>query len=143
MSIMAVKEGDTVKVDYEGKLEDGKVFDASEKHGKPLEFKVGAHQVIKGFEDGVIGMEVGEEKEVTISEDEAYGPKTDDLIKKVPRASMPKDLQAGMGIVMKTSQGQNIPAKVVEVTDEDVTVDINHPLSGQTLIFKIKIVEVK
>lgn len=139
---MAVKEGNTVKVHYTGTFDDGKVFDSSEKHGKPLEFKVGAKKVIKGFDDAVIGMEVGEEKEVKISAKEGYGETSEELIKKVPKESMPKEAKAGMSIVMQTAQGPKLPAKIIAVDEKEVTVDLNHPLAGKNLNFKIKVVEI-
>jgi len=141
---MAIKEGDKVKIEYEGKLDDGTVFDSSEKHGKPLEFEVGAGQVIKGFNDAVIGMEKDEEKEIKLEPKEAYGDNNPELVKKVPRDKMPKEPepQPGMMLMMGLPDGKQIPAKITEVGDTEVTLDLNHPLAGQNLHFKIKIVEV-
>jgi len=139
---MTVKKGDKIKVEYTGKLEDGTVFDASEKHGQPLEFETGAGQVIKGFDDAVIGMKQGEEKEVNIPSAEAYGEPKPELLKKIPRDQLPKDQdpKVGMVLVMKTPDGQQIPTKIAEVSDTDVTLDLNHPLAGKNLIFNIKII---
>ena len=141
---MAVKEGDKVKIDYEGKLEDGSVFDSSAKHGAPLEVEVGAHQVIPGFEKALIGMEKGEEKEITLKPEEAYGEHKPQLMQKVPKEKLPKEPEpkAGMMLVLGTPDGKQMPAKIAEIGDTDVTIDINHPLAGKTLIFKIKIVEI-
>jgi FKBP-type peptidyl-prolyl cis-trans isomerase 2 len=141
---MAVKKGDKIKVEYEGKLETGEVFDSSEKHGKPLEFEVGSGQLIKGFDEGVIGMEKGDEKEIKLAPDQAYGTKRDDLFAKLPRDQFPEDKQPekGMMLMLSSQDGRQIPATISEVSDKEVTVDMNHPLSGKTLIFKIKVVEI-
>jgi len=141
---MAVKKGDKVKLDYEGKFEDGTVFDSSEKHGKPLEIEVGSGQVIKGFDDALIGMKKGEEKEIKLSPAEAYGDPNPQMMKKVPRDQFPKDkeIKAGMVLILGTPDGKQFPAKVAEVSDAEITLDMNHPLAGKTLIFKIKVVEI-
>jgi len=142
--IIAIKKVDKIKVEYEGKLEDGTVFDSSEKHGKPLEFEVGAKQVIKGFEEAVLGMEKGDEKEITLKPSEAYGDHNLELVKKVPKEHLPKDkeLKTGMMLLMKLPNGAQIPAKIAEVSDKEVTLDLNHPLVGKTLVFKIKIADI-
>jgi len=141
---MPVKKGDTIKVHYTGTLEDGAVFDSSEKHGKPLEFEVGTGKVIKGFDEAVIGMEKDEEKEIKLQPTEAYGDPNPQLVKKVPREQLPKDkeLKPGMVLVMTLPNGSQIPATIKEVNDKEVTVDLNPPLAGKVLIFKIKIVEI-
>jgi len=140
---MPVKKGDKIKVDYTGTLEDGTVFDTSEgKH--PLEFEVGEGKLIKGFDEAVIGMEKDEEKEVTLKPEEAYGPHNPESIKKIPRANLPadQDPQPGMMLMLKTPDGRQFPAKIVEADDKEVTIDLNHPLAGKTLKFKIKVVEI-
>lgn len=141
---MAVKKGDKVKVEYEGKLEDGTVFDSSKKHGKPLEFEVGAGHIIKGFEDAVIGMKKGQEKEITIKPSDAYGDPNPKLVQEVPRDKLPQkqEVKAGMMLVMSLPDGNQIPARIVKVTKDTVTIDLNHPLAGKTLKFKIKLVEI-
>jgi FKBP-type peptidyl-prolyl cis-trans isomerase 2 len=141
---LKVKKGDTIKVEYTGTLEDGTVFDASDKHEKPLEFEVGAGMIIKGFDEAVIDMEKGEEKEITLQPSEAYGEPNPDLVKKVPKDKMPKDpeLKPGMMIGMQLPNGQQIPAVVKEVDDEAVTIDLNPPLAGKVLKFKIKILDI-
>ncbi|MBU2589824.1 MAG: peptidylprolyl isomerase [Nanoarchaeota archaeon] len=139
---MPVKKGDKVKVDYTGKLKDGTVFDSSE--GKePLEFEVGSGMIIKGFDDAVMGMEKGEEKEITLKPEEAYGNVNPQLMKKVPRDQLPKEPEpkVGMMLALGTPDGQQIPARIAEVSDTEVTIDINHPLAGKTLIFKVKVVD--
>ena len=141
---MTIKKGDKVKLDYVGTLEDGTEFDNSEKHGQPLEFEVGSGQVIKGFDDAVMGLKVGDEKEFTLEADEAYGPVNPELTKDIPRAQLPQgpEPQEGMMLGVQLPNGQQIPAKIVKVTDENVTIDLNHPLAGKKLTFKIKVVAV-
>jgi len=139
---VVVKKGDKIRVEYEGKLESGEVFDASSKHGKPLEFEAGSGVVVKGFDAAVIGMEVGEEKEVTLKPEDAYGMPDERAIQKVPADKFPKGAKEGMMIGVPLPNGQQIPAKIVKIDDKEVTIDMNHLLVGKTLIFKIKIVDI-
>ena len=139
---MSVKKGDKIKGEYTGTLEDGSTFDTNV--GKePLEFEVGSGQLIKGFDDAVIGLEKGEEKEITLPPADAYGDVNPELSKKVPRSQLPEgpEPQAGMMLAVSLPTGQQIPAKIVAVDEKDVTIDLNHPLAGKTLKFKIKVVE--
>jgi len=140
--IMPVKKGDLIKVEYEGKLNDGSVFDSSEKHGQPLEFEVGCGQMIPGFENAVMGMENGEEKEFQLEPAEAYGDHDPNRIQKVPRDQLPNDIAPDTVLVVQLENGIQIPVKVEEITAENVTIDFNHPLAGETLKFKIKIVDI-
>ncbi|MBI4147149.1 peptidylprolyl isomerase [Candidatus Woesearchaeota archaeon] len=139
-----ITKGDKVKVDYTGTFDDGTVFDASEKHGQPLEFKVGSGQVIKGFDDAVVGMKKGQEKKIVIPPAEAYGEFKAELHKKVPRKQLPQDQEPKVGMILAIGlpNGQQFPARIITVTTEDVTIDLNHPLAGKTLHFKIKVAEV-
>jgi len=139
---MVVEKGNTIKVEYTGSFEDGEVFDASEKHGKPLEFKAGEGMVVPGFDNTVIGMDVGEEKEVTLKPEEAYGMPTEKAIQKVPKDKFPAEAKEGMMIGIPLPNGQQIPAKITKIDDKEVTIDMNHPMAGKTLVFKIKIVEI-
>ena len=140
---MTVKKGDKIKVEYTGTLDDGTEFDSTEKHGQPLEFEVGSGQIIKGFDDAVEGMEMDQEKEINLKPEEAYGDHNPDLIKEIPRDKVPMDnVEVGMMLAMQLQNGQQIPAKVTEVTDSTVKVDLNHPLVGKNLNFKIKVVGV-
>jgi FKBP-type peptidyl-prolyl cis-trans isomerase 2 len=139
---MAITKGNKIKVEYTGTLEDGSTFDTSV--GKePLEFEVGSGQLIKGFDDAVMGMEKGQEKEITLTPENAYGAVNPELSKKVPRSQLPEgpEPQAGMMLAVSLPTGQQIPAKIIAVDDTEVTIDLNHPLAGKTLKFKIKIVE--
>lgn len=140
---MPVKNGDKIKIEYTGTLEDGVIFDSTEKHGKPLEIEMGAGLVIKGFEEALLGMEVGEEKEVTIESEKAYGHYNPALKHQVPREKLPEgDLKPGMMLMVGLQNGQQTPAKIVEINDQTVTIDLNHPLVDKTLKFKLKIVEI-
>jgi len=139
-----VENGNTIQVEYEGRLEDGTVFDSSKNHGQPLEFCVGTGQIIKGFDDAVIGMNIGEEKEITIPPEEAYGEYQKELVRDLPRNAFPEDqdVQAGMVFIMNLEDGRQVPVRIANVTDQAVTVDLNPPLAGKTLIFKIKLVAI-
>jgi peptidylprolyl isomerase len=136
---MVVKDGDTVKVHYTGKLDDGTVFDSSDGRD-PLEFKVGEHKVIKGFENGMIGMEVGQEKTIDIQADDAYGQHREEMIQEVPKTVF-KDFspEVGQQVGLMTQQGQPLQAKVLEVNEEKVKLDLNHPLAGKNLHFTVKL----
>jgi len=143
---MVIKKGDKIKVDYTGMLEDGTVFDTSTHgdHSHPLEFEVGSGQLIKGFDDAVIGMKVGEEKEIKLQPDEAYGELRGELVHEVPRDQLPKEPEPkeGMTLVLNAPNGMKFPAKIVEVTKDHVKIDMNHPLAGKVLKFKIKIISI-
>ena len=139
-----VKKGDTVKVHYHGKLADGATFDSSEGR-EPLEFEVGCGTVIPGFDTGVTGMEVGEKKTITIPADEAYGPKQEEMIMEFPKDRFPADMvpEVGVQLNMSNGSGQNFPVVIVEVKDDMVILDANHPLAGEDLTFDLELVEIK
>ena len=139
------KAGDVVSMNYTGRLENGTVFDASKLHDAPLQFEAGSGQMIKGFDDAVLGMKVGEEKEVTLQPAEAYGQINPSLLKKVPQSQLPlgQKIEKGMVLDIGLPTGQKIPARVVEVTLNDITIDLNHPLAGKVLKFKIKVVAIQ
>lgn len=143
MAEKTVKEGSKIKVHYTGKLDNGTVFDSSE--GKdPLEFTVGEGKIIKGFDKGVVGMKEGEEKEIKIEPGDAYGDRREDLVQEIPRDKLPKEPEPKVGMVLqlKAATGQAFMARIAEVGEKTVKVDLNHPLAGQNLNFKIKIVEI-
>ena len=141
---MKVEKGNIVKVEYEGRLQNGEIFDSSKKHGQPLEFEAGAVQVIKGFDEAIIGMAVDEEKEITIKPEDAYGIKKDEMIKEFPKDKLPKEREPKVGDVlgMVLPNGQQMSAAIVEVAKDTVKLDLNHPLADKTLIFRIKIVDI-
>ena len=136
-----VKEGDNVSLHYTGTLDDGLVFDSSE--GKePLSFTVGASQVIPGFENGVMGMELGESKEISVLPDQAYGDYHEELVKVVPRAAFPPDFTPAIGMTLEAElpTGEAMSVRIIEVEGDEVTLDGNHLLAGETLIFKVRVV---
>lgn len=137
------KSGDTVRIHYTGKLEDGTQFDSSSGRD-PLEFALGGGQVIPGFDNAIEGMAVGEKKSVTIQPEEAYGPRHDQLIQDVPRSQLPDDLTPAVGMQLQTQgeNGQVVRLAVTAVDDESITVDGNHPLAGKALNFDIELVEI-
>jgi len=137
----AIQSGDTVSVHYTGKLESGEVFDSSSGR-RPMTFTVGTGQIIRGFDEAVLGMAVGDRKTVTIAPERAYGPRQLELIVDIPRNTVPEgmDLEKGMMIELVDPQGNRIPAEVFEILDEVVKMDLNHFLAGKTLVFDIEIV---
>ena len=138
-----VKSGDRVKVHYHGRLTSGETFDNSEGR-EPLEFEVGSGMVIKGFDDGVTGMLVGDKKTISIPFNEAYGPKNPDMIIDMPKDRFPKDieLELGMPLAMSDGQGQQFEVIVTQLKDDSVVLDATHPLAGQDLIFDLELVEI-
>lgn len=142
-SMQQVKHGDTVQVHYHGKLGDGSTFDSSAGR-EPLEFEVGSGMVIPGFDAGVTGMVVGDKKTIVIPADQAYGPKMDDRIMDFPRAQFPPDMvpEMGMQLAMSNGSGQQIPVRIIEVKEEVVTLDANHPLAGEALHFDLELVAI-
>lgn len=136
-----VKKGDKVKVHYHGKLTSGETFDSSEGRD-PLEFEVGSGAVIKGFDDGVTGMEVGEKKTINIPVEEAYGTSNPEMIIEMPKDRFPKDmeLEVGMPLAMSNQDGQQFQVVVKEIKDDAVILDANHPLAGKDLVFDLELV---
>ena len=143
---MKVMKGDKVVVEYEGRIETGEVFDSSSHgdHSHPLEFEVGSGEVIKGFDQAILGMEIGDKKEVEIEPEEGYGCVNPSVIREFPRKVLPtdKEPEEGMTLKLKTSAGPSIPARITKVTKDSVTLDLNHPLAGKKLIFKIKLAKI-
>jgi len=138
-----VKTGDTVKVNYTGRLEDGSVFDTSMVEGRePLEAQLGQGSLIKGFEEALIGMSVGEKKTVEIDFDNAYGPYNDFMVQEVEIDKMPGEVQVGTQLQSQTDMGP-VQFIVKEVKEETVVLDANHPLAGENLIFDLEIVGVE
>ncbi|WP_170365325.1 FKBP-type peptidyl-prolyl cis-trans isomerase [Ruegeria arenilitoris] len=139
----AIKQGDTVRIHYTGTLRDGNVFDSSEGRD-PLEFAVGSGQIIPGLDAALPGMEIGEKKRVEVDCQEAYGPINPAMRQDVPREGIPDDipLDPGTQLQMQTPDGQALPVTVVDANEETVTLDANHPLAGQDLIFDIEVVSI-
>ncbi|HQW93614.1 MAG: FKBP-type peptidyl-prolyl cis-trans isomerase [Chitinophagaceae bacterium] len=138
-----VKEGDVVKVHYTGKLVNGEQFDSSTGR-EPLEFTVGAGQMIKGFDDAMPGMSLGEKKTINIAAENAYGERSEEAIIEFPKENVPADmvLEPGMPLTLSNQAGQPVPVIVVEVKEEVIILDANHFLAGQELIFDIELVEI-
>jgi peptidylprolyl isomerase len=137
------KDGDTVKVGYTGRLDDGTVFDSSENRD-PLEFTIGDGNLIPGFEQAVRGMSPGESKTVRIPADEAYGPHHKEMTLVVDRGEFPPEMdpQVGEQLQVRQPSGQTMVVTVSEVSDAKVTLDANHPLAGKDLTFEIQLTEV-
>lgn len=137
------KKGDLVKVHYTGRLTSGEQFDSSEGRS-PLEFTVGAGQMIKGFDNAIPGMTVGEKKTVNIPADEAYGPKNEDAIIEFPRKNVPAGmpLEVGARLELKNADGHQVPVIITEINEEVIVLDANHSLAGEELIFDIELVDI-
>jgi peptidylprolyl isomerase len=137
------KDGDIVKVHYTGKLMDGVAFDSSE-GSDPLEFKIGSGHLIPGFEEAVIGMSPGESKTVKIPAEKAYGRYRDDRVIDVDLKDLPSDIkpEIGMNLEVCGSDGKIIPVQITDIKGSTVTLDANHPLAEQELIFDIKMIEI-
>ena len=137
------KAGDTVAIHYTGTLADGSQFDSSEGRD-PLRFTLGSGQIIAGLDAAITGMSQGEKKSVTIAAAEAYGDHRPEAVQAVPRAQIPAEipLEVGGGLQVQTPDGQTIPVTVTSVTDEEVTLDANHPLAGKDLTFAVELIEI-
>jgi peptidylprolyl isomerase len=136
-----VEIGMFVSVMYTGTLENGEVFDTSEGR-QPLEFQSGAGQMIKGFENAVMGMSLNEKKEFTLEPEDAYGMRDEKQVHVFPRSEFPESVEPKVGDTMTfaTPAGRQIPAKLIKMDDENLTFDLNHPLAGESLTFAIEVV---
>lgn len=139
-----VTQGSRVKVHYTGKLGDGTVFDSSA-GGKPLEFTVGQKQMIPGFEQGVVGMEQGETRTIIIAADQAYGVHRPEGVFEVDRSEIPASIPLEVGMQLQATSADGRPAQmtVLELSDDKVKLDANHPLAGKDLTFEIEVVEIR
>jgi peptidylprolyl isomerase len=142
--VARVKNGDIVKVHYTGTLEDGTVFDTSRER-EPLEFTLGEGSLIEGFEQAVIGMQVGQSKTVTIPAEKAYGPHRDELVFVLGRNQLPGDLdpKVGQQLQAKQPEGQTITGTIIDVSEMSITVNANHPLAGKDLTFEIELMDIE
>jgi len=138
-----VKEGDTVRVHYTGKLEDGTVFDTSE-DGASMEFKVGSGDLLKAFEQAVIGMSIGDKKTIKIPMEEAYGPRKDEMVFEFDRARAPENFDAEIGqeLQMYRADGKPVNITVIAKSEKSFTMDCNHALAGKDLIFDVRLEEI-
>ncbi|MBT8170118.1 FKBP-type peptidyl-prolyl cis-trans isomerase [Falsiruegeria litorea] len=137
------KSGDTVRIHYTGTLLDGSTFDSSEGRD-PLEFVVGSGQIIPGLDVAIPGLAVGDKKEVNVPCQEAYGPINPEMRQAIPREGIPDEvpLETGIQLQMQSPDGQVLPVTVVEMDEATVTLDANHPLAGQDLIFNIEVTSI-
>lgn len=140
---MQAKKGDTVRVHYTGKLVSGEQFDSSAGR-EPLEFEIGAGMMIKGFDDAVVGMAIGDKKTINIPAAEAYGERSEEMVIDFPRSNFPDDMtpEVGMQLMMNNSAGQQFPVTIVDVKEDVVILDANHMLAGKELVFDIEMVEI-
>jgi peptidylprolyl isomerase len=138
------RNGHRVKVHYTGKLDDGTVFDSTEGRD-PLEFTLGEGHVISGFEIAVEGMDEGDSKTVTLPPEQAYGPHREEMVVAIDRQQVPTNFhpQVGQQVELRSDDGRTLTARVIEVDDVQVTIDANHPLAGQQLVFDIDLVAVR
>ncbi|MGD8944303.1 MAG: peptidylprolyl isomerase [Desulfobacterales bacterium] len=136
--------GDLVSVHYTGKLKNGEVFDSS-KERNPLEFTLGSKELLAGFEDGVVGMKPGETKSVMLEPENAFGDRREDLLLKLPKKEFPQNItpSVGLQLTLSNASGNQMTVVITEVGEDSVTLDGNHPLSGQTVVFDIELVEIK
>ncbi len=141
---MQVKQGDTIKVHYTGTLNDGSEFDSSYKRNEPIEFQAGTGQMIQGFDNAVMEMTVGEKKTINIPAAQAYGEQNPEAMMSVPRTNFPPEFEFVVGEMVQgqTETGQPLQAIILEVMDEEVVLDFNHPLAGQDLNFDIELMEI-
>ncbi len=138
---MAIEKGSKVKVHYTGMFEDGEIFDSS--YGRePLEFVVGSGMVIKGFEDEIVGLNVGDKKTFKISSENAYGQVREDLIFQVQRSVLPEGVEVGELLEVHQPDGNVFVVRVDGLTDETATLNANHPLAGKDLVFEVEIIEI-
>jgi peptidylprolyl isomerase len=137
------KYGDTVKVHYTGKLDDGTIFDSSI-HRDPLQFTIGDGHIIPGFEQAVVGMHPGESRTTVIPADEAYGPYHEEMVLIIDRNLLPADMKPTIGMQLQMSQanGQRVVVMITDVSESSVTLDANHPLAGEDLTFDIQLIEI-
>lgn len=135
------KQGDTVKVHYTGRLKNGEVFDNSE-DDKPFEFTIGTESVIPGFEKGIIGMEVGDTKTITVPPEEAYGSRHEELVLDFKKSDFPVTPVVGQQLQIRPTGGDPIRVTIAHMDEDTVTLDANHPLAGNTLLFDVELVEI-
>ena len=138
------KSGDTVKIHFTGKLQDETVIETS-KDRDPLEFKIGDGNVIPGLEQGVIGMAAGDKKTIAISPEDAFGQPQEDLVVDVKKSEFPKDVELAAGVYLniESSDGKEFKAKVVEIKEDTVILDANHPLAGVTINYDVELIEIR
>ena len=135
-----VENGMFVSIDYKGSLQNGEVFDTSHER-QPLEIQMGEGQLIKGFENELLGMAVNEKKVFTLEPEDAYGQRDENLTQSFARSEVPPEMnpKIGMTVGLYTPEGRQVPARITDMDDEKLTLDLNHPLAGESLTFEIEI----
>ena len=138
-----VKNGNTVKIHFTGKLENGEVFDTSLTR-EPMEFQVGNGDVMPGLEEGIVGMAVGDTKIIGILPEEGFGDRLDDLVVEVLKGVLPESVtpEVGQRLQVSKAEGEVIVVTIIDMSDDTVTLDANHPLAGHTLIFDVELIEI-
>ena len=139
----SVKKGSTVTIHYTGTLNDGNVFDSTEDK-KPFEFTIGADAILPAFEEEIITMSVGDTKTFTLDVEDAYGEKKEELIITIPKSTLPQDLEPKVGLFLeigKTDEPTTV-AEIIGISDDEVQIDVNHPLCGKDLTFKVEVVAI-
>ena len=141
---MHANKGDRIRIEYKGFLDDGRVFDSTEQHGFPLKLTIGEGVYLEALEQAIIGMKINEEKTIRLSPKEAYGEYLPDRIEIVEKQNLPENskLEEGSLIILISTEGTETQAKIIEVTDDEVILDFNHPLAGIPLNFRLKLVEI-
>jgi FKBP-type peptidyl-prolyl cis-trans isomerase 2 len=144
MSRKSVEQGDRVSVHFTGRAEDENVF-ASSREGNPIEFEVGAGEVITGLDNGVVGMEEGQQENLVVHPQEAFGDPRGDLVTTIMRTDFPETLvpQEGKLLRVKTGEGQIVSARITRIEGDEVTIDANHPLAGQTIQLDVEMVAIQ
>ncbi len=141
---MPAIKGDKVRIDYEGFLDDGRIFDETKRQGFPMKLTIGEGLFLDEFENAIIGMEVGEKKTIRLEPVKAYGKYNPDLIEIIPLHDLEiqNPLEIGNLLILSTPNGSKTPAKIINFSETDVTLDFNHPLAGITLNYRLKLVEI-
>jgi peptidylprolyl isomerase len=139
----SAKTGDKVRVNYTGRSEDGQVFESSVGM-VPFTFTIGSGEVIKGFEDAIVGMQPGDRKKITVEPEDGFGLYDEDLVLEVPKSGLPSDLQLQIGIdfEMEDDEGNVLPAVVIEILDDSILIDANAPLAGKRVIYEIELIDI-
>lgn len=139
----AAKAGDKLRIHYTGRLDDGSVFDTSEQRD-PLELTMGSGEIIPGLDQGMVGMMVGETRQISVPPEEAYGPRDDARVQEVPLETVPDNIptEPGTRLNVQTQGGQTIEVVVSGKSDTHLELDANHPLAGETLNFEVTLIEI-
>jgi FKBP-type peptidyl-prolyl cis-trans isomerase 2 len=143
---MSIKKGDKVTLEYEGKLDNGKIFDSTKTGQKePLKFEIGSGKILRGFEDNIIGMKKGEEKEFSLGPAKAYGEINPELKKEIPKNIVQgqQEPKKGMMLMLASPDGRKFPALIEEVKNNTLVIDLNHPLAGKNLNFNVKVIDIE